>query len=105
MKNGDIYVDTTEDTIMNRDLQEKDQVNIDTVVSDVKQKEVVLKLLEETSGSTPKTRDSKIDRKRGAKYAGDKKSECFQCLLCICKGKSGAGNGRYGSGCAECRCK
>lgn len=55
MKNGDIYVDTTEDTIMNRDLQEKDQVNIDTVVSDVKQKEVVLKLLEETSGSTPKT--------------------------------------------------
>lgn len=54
MKNGDIYVDTTEDTIMNRDLQEKDQVNIDTVVSDVKQKEVVLKLLEETSGSTPK---------------------------------------------------
>ena len=47
MKNGDIYVDTTEDTIMNRDLQEKDQVNIDTVVSDVKQKEVVLKLLEE----------------------------------------------------------
>ena len=55
MKNGDIYVDTTEDTIMNRDLQEKDQVHIDTVVSDVKQKEVVLKLLEETSGSTPKT--------------------------------------------------
>ncbi|MSD16076.1 hypothetical protein [Eubacterium ramulus] len=55
MKNDDIYVDTTEDTIMNRDLQEKDQVNIDTVVSDVKQKEVVLKLLEETSGSTPKT--------------------------------------------------
>ena len=55
MKNGDIYVDTTEDTIMNRDLQEKDQVNIDTVVSDVKQKEVVLKLLEETSVSTPKT--------------------------------------------------
>ena len=55
MKNGDIYVDTTEDTIMNRDLQERDQVNIDTVVSDVKQKEVVLKLLEETSGSTPKT--------------------------------------------------
>lgn len=55
MKNGDIYADTTEDTIMNRDLQEKDQVNIDTVVSDVKQKEVVLKLLEETSGSTPKT--------------------------------------------------
>ena len=55
MKNGDIYVDTTEDTIMNRDLQEKDQVNIDTVVSDVKQKEVVLKLREETSGSTPKT--------------------------------------------------
>ena len=55
MKNGDIYVDTTEDTIMNRDLQEKDQVNIDTVVSDVKKKEVVLKLLEETSGSTPKT--------------------------------------------------
>ena len=47
MKNGDIYVDTTEDTIMNRDLQEKDQVHIDTVVSDVKQKEVVLKLLEE----------------------------------------------------------
>ncbi len=45
MKNGDIYVDTTEDTIMNRDLQEKDQVHIDTVVSDVKQKEVVLKLL------------------------------------------------------------
>ena len=32
MKNGDIYVDTTEDTIMNRDLQEKDQVHIDTVV-------------------------------------------------------------------------
>lgn len=30
-------------------------MNIDTVVSDVKQKEVVLKLLEETSGSTPKT--------------------------------------------------
>lgn len=55
MKNGDIYVDTTEDTIMNRDLQEKDQVHIDTVVSDVKQKEVVLKLLEETSVSTPKT--------------------------------------------------
>lgn len=55
MKNGDIYVDTTEDTIMSRDLQEKDQVHIDTVVSDVKQKEVVLKLLEETSGSTPKT--------------------------------------------------
>ena len=55
MKNGDIYVDTTEDTIMNRDLQEKDQVHIDTVVSDVKQKEGVLKLLEETSGSTPKT--------------------------------------------------
>ena len=55
MKNGDIYVDTTEDTIMNRDLQEKDQVHIDTVVSDVKQKEVILKLLEETSGSTPKT--------------------------------------------------
>lgn len=55
MKNADIYVDTTEDTIMNRDLQEKDQVHIDTVVSDVKQKEVVLKLLEETSGSTPKT--------------------------------------------------
>lgn len=55
MKNGDIYVDTTEDTIMNRDLQEKDQVHVDTVVSDVKQKEVVLKLLEETSGSTPKT--------------------------------------------------
>lgn len=55
MKNGDIYVDTTEDTIMNRDLQERDQVNIDTVVSDVKQKEVVLKLLEETSVSTPKT--------------------------------------------------
>lgn len=27
MKNDDIYVDTTEDTIMNRDLQEKDQVN------------------------------------------------------------------------------
>ena len=105
MKNGDIYVDTTEDTIMNRDLQEKDQVNIDTVVSDVKQKEVVLKLLEETSGSTPKTLIPKLIENEEPNHAGDKKSECFQCLLCICKGKSGAGNGRYGSGCAERRCK
>ena len=55
MKDGDTYVDTTEDTIMNRDLQEKDQVSVDTVTSDVKQKEVVLKLLEETSGSAPRT--------------------------------------------------
>lgn len=55
VKNDDTYVDTTEDTIMNRDLQEKDQVSVDTVTSDVKQKEVVLKLLEETSGSTPRT--------------------------------------------------
>ena len=40
MKNGDIYVDTTEDTIMNRDLQEKDQVHIDTVVSDVNRRKL-----------------------------------------------------------------
>ncbi|MCI6538213.1 hypothetical protein [uncultured Eubacterium sp.] len=55
MKDGDTYVDTTEDTIMNRDLQEKDQVSVDSITSDVKQKEVVLKLLEETSGSAPRT--------------------------------------------------
>ncbi len=52
VKNGDVYTETTEDTIMNRDMQEKEQVSVSSTTSATKQKEVVLKLLGETVSSS-----------------------------------------------------
>lgn len=52
VKNGDAYTETTEDTIMNRDMQEKEQVSVSSTTSATKQKEVVLKLLGETVSSS-----------------------------------------------------
>lgn len=50
-KTGDAYSVTTEDTIMNRDMQEKEQVSVSSVTSDSKQKEVTIKLLSEATSS------------------------------------------------------
>lgn len=50
-KSGDTYAETTEDTIMNRDMQEKEQVSVGSTTSDTKQKEVTLKLLSEATSS------------------------------------------------------
>lgn len=51
-KSGDTYAETTEDTIMNRDMQEKEQVSVGSTTSDTKQKEVTLKLLSEVASSS-----------------------------------------------------
>ena len=50
-KSGDTYAETTEDTIMNRDMQEKEQVSVGSATSDTKQKEVTLNLLSEATSS------------------------------------------------------
>ncbi|MFR5701663.1 MAG: hypothetical protein ACLUD0_07160 [Eubacterium ramulus] len=43
-KSGDTYTDASEDTIMNRDMQDENLVNVSTTTSTVKQTEVVITL-------------------------------------------------------------
>ena len=53
-KSGDTYTDASEDTIMNRDMQDENLVNVSTTTSTVKQTEVVITLSTESSGKAPK---------------------------------------------------
>ena len=53
-KSGDTYTDAPEDTIMNRDMQDENLVNVSTMTSTVKQTEVVITLSTESSGTAPK---------------------------------------------------
>ena len=53
-KSGDTYADAPEDTIMNRDMQDENLVNVSTTTSTVKQTEVVITLSTESSGTAPK---------------------------------------------------
>lgn len=53
-KSGDTYTDAPEDTIMNRDMQDENLVNVSTTTSTVKQTEVVITLSTESSGTAPK---------------------------------------------------
>lgn len=54
VKNGDTYTETSQDTIMNRDMQEEDLVYVSEQTSDRKQREVVLQLSSDVPAANPK---------------------------------------------------
>lgn len=54
VKNGDTYTETSQDTIMNRDMQEEDLVYVSEQTSDRKQREVILQLSSEVPAANPK---------------------------------------------------
>ena len=60
-KSGDTYTDASEDTIMNRDMQDENLVNVSTTTSTVKQTEVVITLSTESSGKAPKQVNPETD--------------------------------------------
>ncbi|MEI3340144.1 MAG: hypothetical protein V8R80_09580 [Eubacterium sp.] len=59
-KKGSGYVETSQDTIRNRDMQEPDVVYVSTQKDTVKQQEVILQLSREVSSSDPKAPVSKL---------------------------------------------
>ena len=59
-KKGSGYVETSQDTIRNRDMQELDVVYVSTQKDTVKQQEVILQLSREVSSSDPKVPVSKL---------------------------------------------
>lgn len=59
-KKGSGYVETSQDTIRNRDMQEPDVVYVSTQKDTVKQQEVILQLSREVSSSDPKVPVSKL---------------------------------------------
>ncbi len=54
VKNGDTYAETSQDTIMNRDMQEEDLVYVSEQTSDRKQREVILQLSSDVPAANPK---------------------------------------------------
>lgn len=54
VKNGGVYTEIAQDTIMNRDMQEEDLVYVSEQTSDRKQREVILQLSSDVPSSNPK---------------------------------------------------